>query len=57
MGAGFLGSREDIRRMAENVKHPKPETVKTFGELINWIAERDLAPATKDESNIDKSEE
>ena len=38
MGAGFVGERKGLVKMARDEGHPNPESLQSFGELLNWIA-------------------
>jgi hypothetical protein len=40
MGMGFIGSKEELQELAQKEGHPDPKSVKNFGELINWVAEK-----------------
>lgn len=42
MGVGFIGSKDELIKMAKNEGHPHPEMVRDFGELLNWVAEQVL---------------
>lgn len=39
MGAGYLGSDEELCELARKEGHPNPESVQSFGELLNWVRE------------------
>jgi hypothetical protein len=40
MGTGFIGTKQDLVAMAKKEGYPRPESIQTFGELINWISTR-----------------